>query len=295
MERNAYLYEQKVVEGLDFSSLLKKLKPIEKNEELANRKRVEISQNALDFYLFICDYIEKQKDKLIALNNDDFIAENLLFSKGGMLFGGYFCSDPIEDLIVGKTSRGKLVKKASGDCTAYFFSDGRLVKVTHSGSSILYLYDDDGRTVYEIDGAFLKEGLSKYIVKCEYDETGRIIRRTDIMYSKAIPEIFAFVSKTAKPQVIRDEKEAADFIFEIKEIRYSYKDDRINQAEIIKYHSAADIVSDDVYEFDYNGDYYSDYSASDLIKNQNYTMQALKKRKYNEFLSIPEYSDYEKE
>lgn len=295
MARIAYLYDREVPERLDLSSLLKELKPIEKNKELSDRIRAEISQKTLEFYLFFCDYIEKKRDNIIALQDEDFTAENVLFSKGETLFGGYFCSDPVEDLIIGKTSRGKLVQKESDDNTAYFFNGGRLVKAARAGTSILYLYDDDGRTVYEIDGAFsIEEGISKYIVKCEYDETGRISRRTVFMFSRAIPEFFAFASKTARPQVIRDENEGTDFIFEIKEIRYSYKEDRINQAEIIKYYSAVDIVSDEVYEFDYDGDYYSDYSASDLIKNQNYTMKALKKRKYNQFLSVPEYTNYVK-
>ncbi len=295
MESKVYLYEYEITKGLDLSSLVKNFTVAEKNEELKNSIKSEMSMKALDLYLFFMKYCTDVNEQMSERLNDDFACEQVLYSKSGSLFGRYFCSDPIEELIVGNTSRGQLLKRRAGD-NMYYFCDNRLIKAKMPGSeSILYFYDDKINTVYEIACSdFYNDNFCRMFVKCEYDEQGRISRRTVISFNKAEKVYFSFVVRGSKPVVIRDENKGLDFIFEIKEIQYSYNDDRISSVEITELHSVTDGLKSELYKFNYDGDYYSDYDVFNYITSRKFASKVLKKRRFNEFLSAPKYSDYVK-
>lgn len=294
MESNVYLYEKRITGGLDLASLLKNCPVIDRNEELHNSIRIEMSQKALDFYLFIFDYIKEQSERINELLQEDFKAEYVLHSKGSSLFGGYFCSDPIEDLIIGNTSRGRLLKRKSSESNPHYFSSGKLVKALHPARTpIVYLYDKES-IVYEIDCSLI-DNDRLYCVKCEYDNSGRIAKRTKYMFTKTHPAFFMVIPKGFKPLVIRDENKGLDYMFEIKEIQYFYDGDRISSAEINNYVSVPDTLNSELYKFSYDGDYYSDYSVFEYINGREYSLKALKKRKFDEFLKMPDISDFIKQ
>lgn len=291
MSDRIFLYKYENVKRFDFGGKLTLRQKTEREEMLIEKKIQELSQKALELYI--------KKERYLAANipDNDSIAEickdtkNILYGTESNLPVGFFCSDPVYDLVVGKTKRGKLTKRKplSGYFYTYYFDGNRLVKAQTSDSSYyLFFYDDTQNTIYEFN--FIGNELYS-ITECKYDERNRICERTVLQPSVANDMFFKFYTGTGKPSVIRDENKGRDFIFEISRRKFTYDCDRLTCAEYCDHVSCLASVEFGCYEFSFNGEYYSGYSYTDCIRETASLFKPLKKRQYYEFLSPPVYSE----
>lgn len=135
---------------------------------------------------------------------------NTVFSSGSNLYRGYFCPSPVEDIVIGKTKRGKLTKKLSkrGNSKKYLFNENNeLIAV------LGYTDEKHNSTEAIINSGNIEHGVYYFndmltiFCECIYNENGQII-----MYTKCILYPFKDIKRDANP------------ITEINQQKYEYKD-----------------------------------------------------------------------
>ncbi len=101
------------------------------------------------------------------------------FCSGSDLFLGFYCPSPVFDLIVGNTHRGKILKritKRSVISHKYGFDiDGKILIIDDFNNNTNCIYEYENDVVIII--CYTNEEI-EYIVECEYDDCGRIIKYT---------------------------------------------------------------------------------------------------------------------
>ena len=238
-------------------------------------------------------------EDIIAENNGDFssiINQNLtlkdkLYSKGSTLFLGYFNPCPVEDLIVGKTKRGKITSnKTSSKYTVTYYFEKNIIKMAEDFSSYYLFFYTDVQQVYILGvpkDMKIDPHTSLEFMISKYDENDRICKLTFFRAMKRIKTFSLFAFMDSDRLFIKDKKQN-EYSFYIIEKEYFYSENFITKVQIGTYTSYKTKRHIQKYEFKYRGDSYYSYLAFTT------EYKVLHKRKFNEFIKKPNYSDYQK-
>ncbi len=237
-------------------------------------------QKAQEYLCFIEKIFSSGDEKFSDIINRNLQNSKKIFCKKSTLPLGYFDPCPVEDLIVGKSNRGKLSDKmpSSESLITYYF-DNDILKMAEDGI-YYYIYDyseADKKYIYAVPKN-RKLNLTYFLTVCEY-ENGKIRKLTRFTANSAELPGGIFNLLGANMILIKGMNDK-QYMFDLTEKIYTYSDEHIELLEIMKVGSYGKKRSAAEYRFNYKGDYYSSYSS-------NKTQYRIKeKRMYNEFYNM---------
>lgn len=241
------------------------------------------------------DIIDKNNGDFSSIVNHNLTLKDKLYCKGMSAFRlGYFNPCPVEDLVIGNTNRGKIIsnkalsdKPASKNTIIYYFEKNVLKMAEDSFTYYLFFYTET-QCVYILEiGKNLQPHCYSTFLICKYDEYGRICKITKFCTVLIKNQALLFSFMKPNLQLISD-KNQNEYLFYVTEKEYFYSENFIAKFQLITYSS--DNIDRQVsqYDFNYCGDSYSSY----IYNGKEY--KVLRKRKFNEFVKKPNFSDYQK-
>ncbi|MBR3917251.1 MAG: hypothetical protein IKJ59_00750 [Clostridia bacterium] len=246
-------------------------------------------KKASECLLIVENIIENFGNNFSGIIKENQELEDRLYCRKSTMLMGYFNPCPVEDLVIRNANRGKITSKnrIGKDVIIYYFNNDKISMCEDSFFTYLYFYKNNENNL-QILGVpkRLSSGAFPQLLLCAYDDNNRIKKFTVFNAISVKKSMLAF-SLFDSDCLLKSETTEQKYMFEFMEKEYIYSDNRLKEMKEVKLNSNSPKISNNKYKFAYEGDTYGLYTYNDL---NNYV--PLIKRKYNEFLCPPKYSDF---
>lgn len=176
------------------------------------------------------------------------------YAKGGlMLHRGYYCPSPIEDIVIGNTKRGRLIKEKSRNNANYQYGydeQDRIIMIIIKDDDMVEneMIIEDGNTTYGLLYDTMNQ-LSQITI-CEYED-GKIVKYTEASYCSYFK------------------------VSEYREQKFMYDNGQLHKAQILEFSRFSPKVQKYVYIFEHDENGYLskytdiEYDSYDNNKKRN--------------------------
>ncbi len=229
------------------------------------------------------DLFYSQNEKLSEIIDKNQKNSERIYCNKSTLQLGYFSPCPVEDLITGKSKRGKIsVKKPLGKNLITYYFENNILKMAED-DIYYYLYDySEAERIYIISVPKNRSlNMTLCLTVCTYKD-GKIIEIMSLLANNAEMPGFPLSMPGMEMSFIKGSNDRS-YMFDFTENQYSYSDGRIVALKTVKAASFGKKLSVREYAFNYKEDFYSSYICNDT------QYKISEKRRYNEFYAMPVY------